>query len=292
MNKLSELIGKIMGPFNAGNIEAMWIKGLQATLVLLVAFLISRWLQRLIDRRLRLDNKNDEAAIRTYKKVARFIIMVPGLLIGLHILGINLSAFFTTSGLFALAAAFAMKNIAENLVSGMMLRFERTIKPGDVLETEGIMVRVKKVGFRATTVRTKDERDLLIPNSQLVQDRVANYTYKDSLCRVWMTVGVSYSSDLYKVREVLEGVCNKMVGLSEQHAPEVLLTDFGDSSVNYKVSVWIEDPWNSGPIKSDLNEAIWRDLNKAGIVIAFPQLDVHFDEAFRNTKKEDSSNQQ
>jgi small-conductance mechanosensitive channel len=74
-----------------------------------------------------------------------------------------------------------------------------------------------------------------------------------------------------------------MVGLSDQHAPEVLLTDFGNSTVNYKVSVWIENPWDSGPIKSDLNEAIWRDLNKAGIVIAFPQLDVHFDEAFRRT---------
>jgi small-conductance mechanosensitive channel len=283
MNKLSELIGKIIGPINTGNIEAMGIKGLQAMLVLLVAFLIYRWLQQLIDRRLRHDIENDEAAIRTYKKVARFIIMVPGLLIGLHILGINLSSFFTTSGLFAVAVAFAMKNIAENLVSGSMLRFERMIKPGDVLETEGIMVRVKKIGFRATTVRTKDERDLLIPNSQLVQDRVANYTYKDSLCRVWTMVGVSYSSDLNKVREVLEGVCNKMVGLSDQHAPEVLLTDFGNSTVNYKISIWIERPWFSGLVKSELNEAIWRDLNKAGIVIAFPQLDVHFDEAFRRT---------
>jgi small-conductance mechanosensitive channel len=240
-------------------------------------------LQRGVDRRLRHDGQNDDAAIRTYKNVARFIVMVPAILLVIHLMGINLSSFFTTSGLFAVAVAFAMKNIAENLVSGMMLRLERAIKPGDVLETDGAMVRVKKIGLRATIVRTKDEKDLLIPNSQLVQTRVANFTFRDSVCRVWTMVGVSYSSDLNKVREVLEGICGKMRGKSDQHAPEVLLTDFGASSVNYKVSVWIENPWDSGPYKSDLNESIWWGLKDAGLVIAFPQLDVHFDEAFRRS---------
>ena len=280
MNKLSELFGEFLELINVKSIEAMGMKAFAATAIFLAAFWVSRMLQRRIDRRLRQDSHNDEATIRTYKNIARFIVMVPGILIAVHVLGINLSSLFTTGGLFAVALAFAMKNMAENYVSGMMLRFERTIKPGDVLETEGAMVRVKSIGFRATIARTKDEKDLVIPNSQLVQDRVANYTYRDSVCRVETTVGVAYSSDLKKVREVLESVCGQFDWASSQHKPAVIMSGFGDSAVNFKIRVWIENPWDAGRRQALLNEAIWWGLKEAGIVIAYPQLDVHFDEAF------------
>ncbi len=278
MNALSEWFSTFIGQIDGGRLETIGIKGIHVIIVLLAALWITRLLQRGVDRRLRNQNTSDDGAIRTYKSVVRFVVMVPAIFLAIHLMGVNLSSVFTTSGLFAVALAFAMKNISENLISGMMLRFERAISPGDVLETDGAMVRVKQIGLRATIVRTKDEKDLLIPNSQLVQTRVANFTYRDSVCRVWTTVGVSYSSDLNQVRNILEKVCAQMVGQSDQHAPEVLLTDFGASSVNYKVSVWIENPWIAGVFKSSLNEAIWWGLKDAGIVIAFPQLDVHLGE--------------
>lgn len=252
-------------------------KWTHALLVMIAALTLTHLLQNIVTRRIRLADQCDDAAVQTYRNIARLIVMGPGILLAIHVLGINVSSIFTTSGLFAVACAFAMKNLAENYVSGMMLRIEQTIKPGDVLETEGIMIRVKKIGFRDTVARSKDEKDILIPNSHLVQEKVANYTFRDSICRVWTFIGVSYSSDLKLVREVLETVCLKFEGLSDQHEPEVLLTDFGESSVNYKISVWIEDPWLSGVVKSDLNEAIWWGLKGAGIEIAFPQLDVHLD---------------
>ncbi len=248
-----------------------------AVAILLAAFCVSRMLQQSIDRRLRQGAGTDEDTIRTYKDVIRFLILIPGVLLALHVLGINLSALFATGGLFAVALAFAMKNLSENLVSGLILRLERSIKPGDVLETEGTMVRVKTIGFRATVARTKDERDLVIPNAQLVQSRVANYTLKDALCRVGTTVGVAYSSDLVKVRETLESVCDGLDWTSSQHKPAVLLSDLGSSAVNFTVWVWIENPWEAGRRQSLLNEAIWWGLNNAGIVIALPQLNVHLD---------------
>lgn len=284
MNKPMEWLSKFFGHTDASGIEAMVKHGLQALLVLLISYGIWRILKRTIDRHLNHSSYNDEAAIKNYKSVAWLIVFVPGILIALHALGLNLSSAFTTGGLFAVAVAFALKNIAENFVSGLMIRFEKMIKPGDVLETEGSMVRVRKIGLRATTTRTKDEKDLLVPNSQLVQHRVANFTYRDSICRVWTTVGVSYSSDLRTVRQVLEGVCENMPGLSQLHAPEVLLTEFGDSAVNYKVSIWIENPWDSGPVKSKLNESIWWSLRDADIAMAFPQLDVHFDKRSERPK--------
>jgi small-conductance mechanosensitive channel len=279
LSTLSKLFGEFLELINVKSIEMMGIRVLLATAIFLAALWVLRILERTIDRRIRHDNQDDEAVKSIYKSAARSIIMVPGILLAVHVLGINLSSLFTTGGLFAVALAFAMKNIAENYVAGVMLRFERTIKPGDVLETEGAMVRVKSIGLRATIVRTKAEDDQVIPNSQLVQEPVANYTLKDSICRVWTTVGVAYSSDLKKVRKTLERACDQLVGKSDQHAPEVLLTEFGSSAVNYKISIWIENPWDSGLIKSELNESIWWALQKAGIVIAYPQLDVHFDEA-------------
>jgi small-conductance mechanosensitive channel len=296
MDKISEWTAKFFGHLDVNGIEAFWLKGANALLVLLAALFVSRMLQRILERALRRNNQIEEYAIRTYKKIVRFIVMVPGILIAVHIFGWNLSSLFKGGGLFALAVAFAMKNIAENYIAGMMIRIEHSIKPGDILETEGTMIRIKKIGFRDTIARSKDEKDILIPNSHLIQERVANYTFKDSTCRVWTFVGISYGSDLKKTREVLEAICNKFEGLSDQHAPQVLMTDFGACSVNYKISVWIEDPWQSGQVKSKLNEAIWWGLKEAGIKIAFPQLDVHFDKNFRHEDmiqraKEDSHRQ-
>jgi len=287
MNKLADLFRAILERINVKAVETFGLNVLLAIAIVLASLLISRRVQRFVDRRLRRDDNNKDEDIRTYKRVIRFIVMTPGLLIAIHVLGFNLSTLFTTSGLFAVALAFALKNIAENYISGIMLRLERTIKRGDVLEIDGMMARVKEIGFRATVVRTKDERDLMVPNSQFVQSQVANYTHKDSVCRVWTDVGVSYSSDMKKVREVLERVCDKFPGQSDYHRPEVHLRNFGDSAVIFKVSIWIENPWESGKVKAQFNEAIWWGLKEADIVIALPQLDLHFDEAFTKAAQDE-----
>ena len=128
---------------------------------------------------------------------------------------------------------------------------------------------------RTTIVRTKNEADRIIPNAELVQEAISNYTYRDSLHRLETKVGVAYESDLRKVRATLEAVCNGLEWKSAQKQPLVQLFDFGDSAVVFRVLVWIEDPWFSGRLRSELNEAIWWALKDACVVIPFPQLDVH-----------------
>ncbi len=145
-----------------------------------------------------------------------------------------------------------------------------------MLRTEdGEIVQVKKIGSRTSIVRTKEEADRIIPNAALAQNAISNYTHGDSLYRLETTVGVAYESDLRKVRTTLETVCEHLDWKSAQKQPLIQLLDFGDSSVVYRVLVWIEDPWISGRLRSELNEAIWWALKDVGIVIAFPQLDVH-----------------
>jgi potassium efflux system protein len=232
MNSLLDWLAKFFGHISVTGTEALLIKGFQAALVLLAVYVGSQILQRGIDRRFKSSEDGDDKDIRTYKKVSRYVLWTAGILLALHVAGIKLTAVFTTSGLFAVALGFALKNIAENYVGGLILKTNESISHGDILDVDGQMVRDKSIGVRDTIVRSKDESDILIPNSLLIHGKIGNYTHRDTLCRVHTSVGVSYSSDLKKVRDVLEGVCANFDGRSTQHAPKVLLTDFGDSSVN------------------------------------------------------------
>ena len=283
MDNLLDWLAKFFGHIPVAGVEALLFKGFQATLVLLVVFVVLRILFKSIDHHYQKSDDRNKDDIRIYKRVSRFVLWALGILVALHVVGVNLSAFFTTGGLLAVALGLSLKSILENYVGGLIIKSDDSIKHGDVLDIDGQMVRVKSIGIRATVVRTKDDSDILIPNSLLVQGKIGNYTRRDSLCRLWTSVGVSYSSDLKQVREVLEEVCRNFDGLSAQHAPVVLLADFGNSSVNYQVFVWIEDPWNSRSVKSKLNEMVWWALKAAGIEIAFPQLDVHFDKSADET---------
>ena len=154
---------------------------------------------------------------------------------------------------------------------------ERAIKPGDVLEVEGQVVRVVKMGIRSTVARTRDEEELIIPNSTLVQSTVKNYTLQDSHYRIRGRVGVAYGSDMQEVRETLSRIAEEVDWRLEVREPLVFLKEFGDSSVVWEVSVWVSDPWGAQRSLSELNRAVWNGLQNDGITIAFPQLDVHFD---------------
>jgi potassium efflux system protein len=279
MNKYLDWVAKFFGHLPVDGIEALAIQGLKAAIVILATYVGMLIMVRGIDRHFKTRGHSDDAAIRTYKRICRYSVLTIGVLIALHVAGVKLTSLFTTSGLFAVALGFALKDVAENYVAGLIIKTDESIEHGDVLDVDGMMVKVKRVGLRDTIVRTKDDSDILIPNSLLIQGKIGNYTLRDSICRVWTAVGVSYSSDLKQVREILEGVCSNFDGISSQHAPVVLLTDFGDSSVNYQVFVWTEDPWNIRTLKSKLNEAAWWGLKDAGIEIAFPQLDVHLDKS-------------
>jgi small-conductance mechanosensitive channel len=273
---LTALLAPVAKLFEVESVEAMALRILGAVLVLLAAFWISGTTQRYLVRRLQRQDTGGAQAIQSYRRIVQAVVWVIGGAIALHTLGIDLTHMFTAGGLFAVALAFAMKDLAENLVSGLLLRLGGEIKHGDVLRTEdGEIVQVKKIGSRTSIVRTKEEADRIIPNAALAQNAISNYTHGDSLYRLETTVGVAYESDLRKVRTTLETVCEHLDWKSAQKQPLIQLLDFGDSSVVYRVLVWIEDPWISGRLRSELNEAIWWALKDVGIVIAFPQLDVH-----------------
>ena len=208
-------------------------------------------------------------------RLIHYFFIVSGLTLSLHLAGIKLGAVFAGGAVLAVGFGFAMQNIAQNFVSGIILLIERTIKPGDVLEIGTQIVKVMKMSIRATIVRTLDDEDIIVPNSTLVQSNVKNYTLEDNLYRVKVVVGVSYHSDLKLVREVLEKTTAAVTWRDMAYPPRVLLLNFGDSAVVYETSAWMHEPFNYRIAASDLRESIWVAFKRAGIAIALPQLDVH-----------------
>ncbi len=217
-------------------------------------------------------------SVPVVSRLLHYAIIGSGLSIALETAGIHLSALFAAGAVFAVGIGFAMQNIAQNFVSGVILLVEQSIRPGDILEVEDKQVRVVEMGIRATRVRSRHDEVLIVPNSTLVQSTVRSFTLLDTLCRVPVSVGVAYTSDMRVVRATLEDVARSIESRYEANEPVIMLTDFSASTVDWEVSIWIEDPWRLRMTASLLREAIWNAFAEKGIQMAFPQMDVHLDD--------------
>jgi potassium efflux system protein len=273
------------------------LSGTEVTLISLVIFLVvvafaaalSFVLQRALKRTLAQRFEKQEGTLAAILRLVHYSVIIIGFGIGLQTIGINISALFAAGAVFAIAIGFAMQNIVQNFVSGIILLLERTIKPGDILEVEGNVVKVVDMGIRTTIVRTWREEELIMPNSIFAQATVKNYTMRDNEFRLGVEVGVAYDSYMKKVIEVLEATARDLPWRLAEPEPRVLLQDFGDSAVVYGVYVNVDDPWRQRIYMSELRKAIWFAFIKANITIAFNQVDIHFDppvtEAFTGLKK-------
>lgn len=246
-------------------------------LMLALAFWVARLLERLVRGAFVRRGVSDPGMVGNLARLIRYVALAVGVAMALQNLGLDLGALFTAGAIFAVALGFAMQGVVQNFVSGVLLLAERIIKNGDVLEVDGTVVRVKDMRLRVTVARTRDEEDLVIPNTALAQNTIKNYTLNDSDYRLKSTVGVTYGSDMKQVMEVLRAAATAVPFRLDNRQPVVLLTDFGDSSVNFEVQVWTHDPWGARQHTSLLNQAIWHALRASGITIAFPQLDLHLD---------------
>jgi small-conductance mechanosensitive channel len=246
-------------------------------LIIFFSIVLSFLLQRGLKKALASKFANQEGTLAAFLRLIHYTVVIVGSGIGLQTIGINLSALFAAGAVFAIAIGFAMQNVVQNFVAGVILLLERSIKPGDILEVEGTVVKVIDMGIRTTVVRTWRDEELIMPNSIFSQSTVKNYTLRDNQFRLGVLVGVSYGSDMQKVIDVLEKTANSITWRLPEPEPRVLLQDFGNSSVEFGVYVNIDEPWRQRVYLSELRKAIWFAFKEANITIAFPQVDVHLD---------------
>lgn len=246
-------------------------------LIILISYFTSWVLQRALGKSLAHKFIKKEGTLAVIIRLTHYTILLIGLAIALQTIGINISALFAAGAVFAIAIGFAMQNVVQNFVSGIILLAERSIKPGDIIEVEGTVVKVVEMGIRTTIVRTWRDEDLIMPNSIFSQSTVKNFTLRDDQFRIGVEVGVAYNSDMKQVMEVLEKTALDIPWRTKEPEPRILLLDFGDSAVIFGVYLNVDDPWKQRVYMSDLRTAIWFALQDAKITIAFNQMDVHFD---------------
>lgn len=256
---------------------------LMTVAIVTVVMMVSSWVSRMVQggvrqtAALQLGSRVNPATVKAFERLIHYLILMLGLGVGLQTAGVNLSALFAAGAVFAVGLGFAMQNIAQNFVSGIIVMVERVIRPGDVLELEGQVVRVEEMGIRSTVVRTLSDEFLIVPNASLAQNTIKNYTLRKPALRIRAMVGVAYESDLRAVRQALLAAASRVEGQVAGQEPIALLRDFGASSVDFELSIWIGDPWSRDRRTSELRDAIWWALKEHGITIAFPQLDIHVD---------------
>jgi potassium efflux system protein len=162
-----------------------------------------------------------------------------------------------------------------NFVCGLILLFERPVKVGDLIQLDTQWAYIKKIGLRATIVETFDQAEVVVPNNDLVANKVTNWTLSSRLSRLTVPVGVAYGSDVPLVFQILKDCADQHPLVTKIRPPQVLFLDFGDSSLDFELRVFVEDVANRLQVQSDLHQEINRRFHEAGVEIPFPQRDLH-----------------
>ncbi|HMB41720.1 MAG TPA: mechanosensitive ion channel domain-containing protein [Balneolaceae bacterium] len=228
----------------------------------------------------------------TLARVSQYIIVVIGFLISFQFVGIDLSSLAVIFGLLSVGIGFGLQNITANFISGLIIMFERPISVGDRVDVAGIEGDVTEINIRSTKIHTLNNISIIVPNSQFVENNVVNYSHGNPTFRLDLNVGVSYSSDLDSVLKALNEIAEEHPKVMKNPKHQVHLTEFGDSSWDMQIRVWIPNVKDRYEMRNELNQAIVRKFNENNIEIPFPQRDLHLRSElnFRNKEsKEDSS---
>ena len=217
------------------------------------------------------------------EKIASIAVWLLAVLIGIDILGIDLTALTVFSGAFGLAVGFGLQKTFGNLIAGIILLMDRSIKPGDVIAindgTGNTFGQVKKIGIRAVSVTTRDEREYLIPNENLMINQVENWSYSSRNVRIQIHVGVGYATDIRQAEALMLEAAKGCKRILADPAPTVWLDAFGDSRVQFVMQCWINDPEvGIGNVRSDVLKRLWWLFKDNGIELPFPQRDINLRE--------------
>lgn len=242
----------------------------------IVARVASRRLRGFLTSRLRID----ESAAAAFQSLAFYGLVIAFLLGSLNFVSIPLTVFTFLGGALAIGVGFGSQNILSNFISGLILLAERPVKVGDLIQMDSFFGNVENIGARSTIVRTATNLRLIVPNSKFLETNVVNLTHgNNDMVRASVNIGVAYGSDTRKTTRLLLQAADDHGLVSKTPEPFVLFTEFGDNSLNFVLHFWVRvnRPVDRLRIESDLRFRIDSLFRDAGIVIAFPQRDVHID---------------
>lgn len=236
---------------------------------------LARWMSRLIEKRVTRSSVLSATMQVGLVKFSKVVLYTVALLIALDTVGIDLTTLAVFGGAFGVGLGFGLQRIASNFISGFILLFDRSIKPGDVISVGSRLGWVVALHARYIVVRDRDGVETLIPNENLITSEVTNWSYTDRHVRIKIPVQISYDDDPEEAMQLIIDAAMVNDRILKDPAPQARLLEFGDNGINLELRIWLDDPEQGvGSVKSDVNLAIWRSFKEHGVTIPFPQRDV------------------
>ncbi|MHA6316779.1 mechanosensitive ion channel family protein [Altererythrobacter sp. CAU 1778] len=245
--------------------------------VIFAAFALSRFAHAILRRATKLDPSQRLLA----EKLITLGVWALAILVGIDLLGIDLTALAVFSGAFGLAIGFGLQKTFGNLIAGIILLMDKSIKPGDVIavaDQSGASTfgQIRKIGIRAVSITTRDQKEYLIPNENLMVNQVENWSYSSRNVRMQVPVGISYNCDIKLAEKLMLEAARSAERVLKTPPPTVWLDQYGESSVDFIIHCWITDPEEGiGNVRSQVLKKLWDLFQENGIEIPFPQRDIN-----------------
>jgi small-conductance mechanosensitive channel len=249
------------------------LKGMFALGILLW---VSNVLSNLFENRVKSIPDLTPSVQELFAKLFKLTVIFIAVMIAISAVGIDLTAFAVIGGAVGVGIGLGLQKIVANLISGIILLMDKSIKPGDVIAVAGYYGRVDSLGARYVSVTTRDGIEHLIPNEELIITRVENWSHTNNLYRMRLPVGVHYQSDVKLAMQLCLAAATETKRVLTTPAPNCLMRGFGDNAVDLEIRFWVNDPMNGrANVKSDMLVSIWDKFAAHNIEIPYPQRDIH-----------------
>ena len=262
--------------FSLGDARISLLLTLKLIITIVFFWIVALWLANFIEQRLSKFEHFSLSARVALAKTSKFLLIAIAIFVGLDAAGVDLTALTVFSGAVGVGIGFGLQRISSNFISGFILLFDRSIKPGDVITVRDKFGWVQELRARYIVVRDRDGVETLIPNENLVTSEVINWSYTDPDIRMKLPVQISYNDDPEEAMRLMLECAKASPRVQNDPVPLTRLMEFGDNGILLELRIWILDPENGlGGVRSEVNLAIWRAFKKAGITIPYPQRDIH-----------------
>jgi len=254
-------------------------KVIRGLILLLTGYYLARTLSRLLGRRILPRFGLTGSACMAFQTVAFYLMLACAGFVVLELIHLPLTVFAFMGGAIAIGVGFGSQNVLNNFMSGLILLAERPIRVGDLIDIDGLTGTIEHVGARSTRVKTGSNLEMIVPNSKFLENNVTNWTLSDARIRMSVQVGVAYGSPTDRVSRLLKQVVTEHDKTLKYPEPVILFKEFGDNALNFVAHFWIcmRTEMEGQVVESEVRHAIDRQFEQEGIVIAYPQRDVHLD---------------
>lgn len=261
--------------FRIGELTISLTSILIAVAIVLVGILATRAVQAWLNTRFLPQTTLDPSLQNSVSTIFGYLGVIAAVSLGLAQLGVDFQKITLVAGALSIGIGFGLQSVVSNFVSGLILLAERPIRVGDIINVKGEEGRVRRIHVRATEIETGDRASVIIPNSELITQVVKNRTHTDTFARVAVPIGVAYDSDVVKVREILLDIVKSHPHVMQSPAPTVFLTSFGESAINFELGWVVRNIGDGAGIKSDICFSILNRFRAEGIVMPYPQRQIH-----------------